>query len=294
MNPSSAVNAADFLPYGLALIMLGLGLSLTTEDFRRILRFPRPVAIGLFAQIFLLPALAFVLCGAFELSPAYSVGVMILAASPGGVLANLFSHLAHGDVALNVTLTAVNSVLAAFTLPLIVGFALAHFGDADRSVGLQFGKAVEVFAVVLVPVALGMAIRRRNPRFADRADRPIRVLAVSLLVVLVLGALFQQRETLLASFGRLGAAMLAFNLLSMAVASLVARIARLSREQSTAIVMEVGLHNGTLAMTIGFAVLGRSDYALPAALYCVIMSPTASLVALFLGMTRSVRKTAGI
>lgn len=271
--------AAKLLPIGLALIMLGLGLSLTLDDFRRILRYPKPVVIGLAAQMFLLPAIAFVLCGMFNLSAEYSIGMMILAASPGGVLANLFSHLARGDVALNITLTAVNSVLAAVTLPIIVGFALAHFGAAEQGIGLQFSKAIEVFAIVLVPVAIGMTIRRHRPAFAARADRPIRIFSVGVLVLLIIAAITQERENLMLSFSQLGGAMLAFNLLSLVVGYLIPYFVRLPKNQSIAISMEIGLHNATLAIYIGMSVLGVYAYALPSAIYSIVMFFTASIFA---------------
>jgi BASS family bile acid:Na+ symporter len=268
--------AAKLLPIGLALIMLGLGLSLTIADFQRVLRFPKAIAVGLFVQMLVLPTIAYVLCGLFKLSPEYSIGLMILSASPGGVLANLFSHLGRGEVALNVTLTAINSVLAAITLPLIVDFAIRHFGNTDHDIGLQYGKAIEVFAIVLVPVAIGMAIRRKNPGFADRADRPIRIFSVSVLVVLVFTAILSERQTLMLTFSQLGGVMLVFNVLSMAIGYLVPTFVRISRAQSVAIALEIGLHNATLALYISLSVLGVTAYALPTAIYSVLMFFTAS------------------
>src|SRR5919112_6384655 len=142
------------LPLALALVMFGLGLSLTVADFARVGRQPKAVLIALALQLLVLPAVCFGLVLAFDLPPLLAVGLMLLAASPGGTTANLFSHLFRGDVALNITLTAVNSLVAAITLPLVVNFALDHFEPtADGSLGLQFGKTVQVFAVVLVPVA---------------------------------------------------------------------------------------------------------------------------------------------
>src|SRR5688572_14629381 len=135
------------LPLALGIIMLGLGLSLTVADFRRVQQHPRAVLIALACQTVLLPLVCFALVKGFALGPALAVGMLLLAASPGGTTANLYSHLAHGDVALNITLTAVNSVLALVTLPLIVNFALAHFMDADQSIPLQFGKVLQVFAI---------------------------------------------------------------------------------------------------------------------------------------------------
>lgn len=276
--------AAKLLPIALALIMLGLGLSLTLDDFRRIVRFPKPVLIGLVAQMFLLPGIAYALCGLFNLSPEYSIGVMILAASPGGVTANLFSHLAHGDVALNITLTAVNSVLAAFTLPLIVAFALAQFGQGGSGIGLQFGKAIEVFAIVLIPVAIGMAIRRQRPDIAARTDRPLRIFSIVVLALLVVGAIAQERENLMQSFSQLGGAMIAFNLLSLLIGYLIPRFVKLPENQAVAIAMEVGLHNSTLAIYIGLSVLGVYAYALPSAIYSIVMFFTAAAFTSLLNM----------
>ena len=184
------------LPAALALVMFGLGLSLTVGDFARISREPRAVAAALGAQLLLLPAICFGLVVAFDLDPILAVGMMLLAASPGGTTANLFSHLFRGDVALNVTLTAINSVLAVATLPIVVNLAIDYFRpvvDGD-GVGLQFGKTAQVFAVVLVPVVVGMLTRRASPAFADRADRPVRILSAVVLVGVIAGALLAERE----------------------------------------------------------------------------------------------------
>lgn len=158
MNDSALI--AVGLPMALAIIMFGLGLSLIPDDFRRVVRSPRAVVVALALQIIVLPAVAFGLVQAFQVDPLIAVGVMLLAASPGGTTANLFSHLFRGDVALNVTLTAINSVLAALTIPLITNLAIDFF-DAGDTLGLQFAKVVQVVAIVLVPVGIGMAVRQR-------------------------------------------------------------------------------------------------------------------------------------
>ena len=148
------------LPVALGIIMFGLGLSLTVDDFRRVARHPRAVAVALVCQLLLLPAFCFGLVKLFDLPPLLAIGMMLLAASPGGTSANLFSHLFRGDVALNVTLTAINSVIAIVSLPVITNLAIDHY-DQGSEVSLQLGKVVEVFAIVLVPVVLGMVVRRR-------------------------------------------------------------------------------------------------------------------------------------
>ncbi len=284
--------AAKFLPLGLAFIMFGLGLSLTREDFLRILKVPRPVIIGLLTQMLLLPLMALGICKFFGLSNEFSIGMMILAASPGGVTANIYSHLARGDVALNITLTAVNSVLAAVSLPLIVGLSIAHFAGAEQQVGFQFKKAIEVFAIVLVPVFIGMIVRARKPGFAERMDKPIRIFSILLLVVLIAAAIAQEWEKLLASMAQLGGAVLLFNLLSLAVGYLLPLVIKLPRNQAIAISMEVGIHNGTLAIYMALSVLNVYAYAMPAALYSVLMFFTAGLFTMALNARRPVEAIA--
>jgi BASS family bile acid:Na+ symporter len=275
--------AAKFLPLGLAFIMFGLGLGLTLDDFRRILRVPKPVIIGLSLQLFLLPALAFAICAIFGLTAEASIGMMILAASPGGVTANVFSHLARGDVALNITLTALNSVIAAVFLPLVVGLSIAHFAGTEAGLGLQLGKALEVFAIVLIPVAIGMAVKQSRPVFAAKMDRPLRIFAAVFLVVLVIAAIFQEREAISASFLQIGGAVLTFNLVSLAVGYFVPLlVVRLPRAQAIAIAFEIGLHNSTLAIFIALSVLNTYAYAMPAAIYSIVMFATAgALVFIF-------------
>src|SRR5687767_6682950 len=183
------------LPLALALVMFGLGLSLTPADFARVGRQPKAVVIALVLQLLVLPAVCFGLVLAFDLPPLLAVGMMLLAASPGGTTANLFSHLFRGDVALNITLTAVNSVLAVITLPLVVNFALDHFEPATGgAVGLEFGKVAQVFAIVLVPVVLGMLVRRWSAAFADRADKPVRIFSAVVLVAVIVGTIVAERE----------------------------------------------------------------------------------------------------
>ena len=166
------------LPLALGVIMLGLGLGLTVEDFRRVARYPRAVLVGLALQTLLLPWAAFGLALAFRLPPELAVGLMLLAASPGGATANIYSHLARGDVALNITLTAINSVLCLLTLPLILNLALEHFLGAGQYVPPPTRKIVEVAVIILLPVLLGMTVRGLFPALAARAEKPLRLPAV--------------------------------------------------------------------------------------------------------------------
>ncbi|WP_372015479.1 bile acid:sodium symporter family protein [Pseudoxanthomonas sp. 10H] len=267
------------LPLALGVIMLGLGLGLTVEDFRRVARYPRAVLVGLALQTLLLPWVAFALALALRLPPELAVGLMLLAASPGGATANIYSHLARGDVALNITLTAINSVLCLLTLPLILNLALEHFLGAGQYVPPPTRKIVEVAVIILLPVLLGMTVRGLFPVLAARAEKPLRVLAVLVLALLVAMAVVQSWQVLVTYFAAVGAACLLFNLASMGTGYFAPLALRLPRGQAIAIAMEIGIHNGTLAIFIALNVLGNSTIAAPAAVYSLLMFLTAALFA---------------
>ena len=272
-----------FLPAALGIIMLGLGLSLSLGDFARVAKFPKPVLIGLACHLLLLPRACFFLAKAFGLAPALAVGLMLLAASPGGTTANLYSHLAHGDVALNITLTAVNSVIAILTMPLIVNLSLAYFMSADQAIPLQFAKVVQVFAIVLGPVAIGMWLRSRFPGFAERMQKPVKIISALFLLLIILLAVAKDWRTFVDYAPAVGGAALAFNLLSMAVGYCVPRLLKLNLRQAIAIAMEIGIHNGTLAIALALspALLNNPTMAIPAAIYSLIMFITAALFGLW-------------
>ena len=268
-----------FLPAALGIIMLGLGLSLSLADFARVVQFPKPVLVGLVCQILLLPVVCFFIAKGFGLAPALAVGLMLLAASPGGTSANLYSHLAHGDVALNITLTAVNSVIAILTMPIIVNLSLNHFMAADQTLPLQFGKVLQVFAIVLGPVAIGMLIKRQMPGFAARMDKPVKILSGLFLLLIIALAIAKDWDTVVTYAPQVGLAALVFNLVSLGVGYWVPRLMKLSLRQSIAIGMEIGIHNGTLAIALALspALLNNPTMAIPAALYGFIMFFTAAL-----------------
>lgn len=268
MNDSALVTVG--LPIALAIIMLGLGLSLTMDDFRRVARSPKAVVLALMLQVLVLPVVAFGLVKAFDVDPLLAVGVMLLAASPGGTTANLFSHLFRGDVALNVTLTAINSVLAAGTLPVITNLAIDHF-DADGELGLQFGKVAQVVAIVLVPVVVGMAVRRRFMDFAVWADRPVRIFSIVVLVLVAVGALLGERENLADYLGQVGVVTGLFCLISLMTGYVGARALRLGERQAIAASMEIGIHNTTISLTIALSVLDSTEVAVPSAVYSILM-----------------------
>ncbi|MGX5656906.1 bile acid:sodium symporter family protein [Geodermatophilus nigrescens] len=267
------------LPAALAVIMFGLGLSLTVDDFARVTRRPKAAVVALGLQVVVLPALCFGLVALAGLEPVLAVGMVLLAASPGGTTANLFSHLFRGDVALNVSLTAVNSLLAVVTLPLLTNLAVTVFDPAGaESIGLQFGKTLQVFAVVLVPVALGMLVRRAAPTFADRMDRPVRVLSALVLALVIVGTVLAEREDVGDYLRQVGLVALAFCLLSLLLGFAVPRALGIGHRQAVACCFEIGVHNSTLAIAVAISVLGSVELAIPAAVYGVLMFPVAALV----------------
>jgi BASS family bile acid:Na+ symporter len=266
------------LPAALALVMLGLGLSLTVADFARVGRQPKAVVVALALQVLALPALAFGLVWLFDLSEILAVGMILLAASPGGTTANLFSHLFRGDVALNISLTAVNSLLAVVTLPLITNLAIDVFDPRDGgSLGLQFDKVAQVFAIVLVPVAIGMLVRRSSPAFADRMDKPARIASAVVLALVIVGTMLAERENIVDYLRQVGAITLVFCLISLTAGFVVPRLFGVVRRQAIASAFEIGVPNATLAIAVAIGVLGSVELAVPAAVYGVVMFPVAAL-----------------
>ena len=276
------------LPLALAVVMLGLGLSLTVDDFVRVTRRPRAAVVALVLQVVVLPVICLGLVLAAGLDPLLAVGMMLLAASPGGTTANLFSHLFRGDVALNVSLTAVNSLLAVVTLPLVTNLAVAVFDPPGAgAVGLQLGKSVQVFAIVLVPVAVGVLVRRARPAFADRMDRPVRIASAVVLALVIAGTIVAERENVVGYLQQVGVVVLVFCLTSLLLGFGVPRLLGVGHRQAIACAFEIGVHNSTLAIAIAITVLDSVQLAVPAAVYGVVMFPVAALVGW--GITRASR-----
>lgn len=261
----------------LALVMFGLGLSLSVSDFVRLRQHPKAVLLALAIQMGLLPAVAWGLIVGLGVAPVYAVGLMLLAASPGGVSANLFSHLFGGNVAMNISLTAINTVLSIVSLPLITNWAIATFAQTGQVVPLQFGKVFEVVGVILVPVLIGMAVSSRQPGFAARMEKPMKAFSALVLAAFAVIAIAKEWTALTQSFSSLGPVVLAFNLLSLLSGYYLSRWAGLDKPMATAVSFEIGIHNSTLAIFVALSVLGNFQLALPAAIYSVSMYLTASL-----------------
>jgi BASS family bile acid:Na+ symporter len=269
--------ATGLLPVSLALIMVSLGLSLTPADFRRVFKFPKGVGIGLINLLVVSPLLAFAVAELVGLGPALAVGLVLLGASPGGTTANLLTHVARGDTALSITMTAISSVAAVVTVPLYLGIAIDHFGASFDNDPEMVGVAARVFFITVVPLAIGMAVRARRTEWAVRREGRAKQIALTLFVVVVGGSIASESEAITDHFGELAIATLLLNLTAMTISFNVARLARLSHKQSTAIAMELGIHNGTVAITVGAGI--ATILASPAAVYSVFMFVTAGLFA---------------
>ena len=258
------------LPIALAIIMFGLGLGLTGADFRRVGQHPRAVVVALTCQLVLLPPVCFGLVLLFDLDPLLGIGMMLLAASPGGTTANLFSHVFRGDVALNISLTAVNSIISIATLPLITNLAINYFDQGD-SVSMPMSEVLKVFALILIPVGIGMAVRAGRPAFALRMDRPVRIGSILILAVLVIAILVSERDTMGGSFADVGVVAGLFCAISLGVGYFVPRAFGVVEDQAIASSFEIGLHNCTLAIFVAENVLDSTDAAIPAAVYSIVM-----------------------
>jgi BASS family bile acid:Na+ symporter len=264
------------LPLALAIIMFGLGLDLTVGDFKRVGRAPKAVAVALACQIVLLPAICFGLVVLFDLPALLGIGMLLLAASPGGTTANLFSHLFRGDVALNITLTAINTVIAVVTLPLITGLAIAYY-DRQDDVTMPLVEIVKVFALILLPVGIGMLVNQRAPGFARRMDKPVRIGSAVILAILVLGILLDQRENVGDYLADVGLIAALFCAISLVVGYYVPKALGVTGPQAIASSMEVGVHNATLAIFVAVEVLDEVEISVPAAVYSLIMFLFAAL-----------------
>jgi BASS family bile acid:Na+ symporter len=264
------------LPIALGIIMLGLGLGLSLDDFKRVALYPKAIVIGLICQMVLLPVICFVIAIGLQLPPELAVGLMLLAASPGGPTANLYSHLAKGDVALNISLTAINSLLTLISLPFIVNFSLQYFLVSEQAIPMQFKKIIEVFLIVLIPVILGMLVKAKKPEISERMDKPVRILSALFLALIIISAIIKEKANVMIYFQEVGLAAFLFNVLSMMAGYFIPQLFSVNKKQAISIGMEIGIHNGTLAIYIALNVLGNSAMSIPPAIYSLIMFFTAA------------------
>jgi BASS family bile acid:Na+ symporter len=271
----SSVFTTVLLPLALAIMMLGMGLSLVPEDFRRITRYPKAVAVGVVCQIVLLPLIGALIALVVPMQPELAVGLIVLAVCPGGPSSNLVTYLAKGDVALSVTLTAVSSIITVFTIPLFTNLALQHFLGERAAIALPIGSTMlQIFLITLLPTAIGMAIRHQSPGSARRLEKPMSRLAVGLLALIIVLLLMREGSKLPGFLVQVGIGVVLLNLLATLAGFLAGKLFQLPLAQQICIAIEVGIQNGTLAIAITAGLLNNPDMAVPAAIYSLLMYVT--------------------
>ncbi len=276
-----------FLPLALFIIMMGMGLSLVVDDFRRVLRYPKAVAIGLAIKLLVIPIITFGLLAVIPLEPELAVGFILLAACPGGATTNLITHLAKGDVALSITLTAIASVITVFTIPLLVNLGLQHYVGETRDIHLPFLKTVaQILAITVVPVILGMVLNNRMPALALKAEKPVKIISAVFLVLIIAAALVKESAKLSEFLLTVGPVALAINLLAMGIGYFGTWALTGNRQQAITVGIEVGVVNGTLGIAIAVGILGSSAMTIPSAIYSILMFPSVMLL-IWLGVRNS-------
>lgn len=272
------------LPGSLFIIMLGMGLSLSLDDFRRVVKYPRGVMVGLFNQMILLPIIGFALAIGFNLSPAMAVGLMILSACPGGTTSNLITHVAKGDTALSITLTAIASFITVFTIPLITNFGLNYFLEESSRISLPLLKTIaQIVGITVIPVSIGMIIRGRNRAFADRMEQPARIASTVIFVTILLLIVITNWEMLVTTIQQIGLVCFSLNVATMLTGYLAARLFNFDLKQSLSVIIESGIQNGTLAIVVASSILLQPEMAIPAAIYSVFMFLSGGLIMFLFG-----------
>ncbi|RLD72201.1 MAG: bile acid:sodium symporter family protein [Bacteroidetes bacterium] len=260
-----------FLPVTLAIITLGMGLSLTDQDFRNIFSQPKAVIIGLCCQMILLPLIAFLIARSIHIDPLFKVGLMIIAACPGGATSNLITYLLRGNVALSISMTAINSLITLITIPIVVTISLEAFIHTDANIHLSVGETViKVFLITLLPAFAGTRIRKRLPNFADKLERPLRIILPLLLLVVFSGVIFIDQGTASATradFFEIFPYTLLLNAAAMGAGLLIARLLSLSVKNQYTISIEVGLQNSALAIFVAATLLKSNSMALVPVVY---------------------------
>jgi len=270
------------LPLALAFIMFVLGLGLTGADFLRVIKQPRDFFVGAFSQVILLPIVAFILVTIWPIAPELAIGVMIIAAAPGGVTSNLLTSFAKGDVALSISLTAIISLLSVITIPFIVLTSVGLLADSSITQDISvIGMARDMFLIVTVPVILGMLFRRIASGMALSFEPIAKKISTVLFVLVLLGAIAAERENVVSYFAQAGLITLVLNVVMMIVGYYVAQFFASGTEQKKCITIECGLQNGTLAIFVATSIFGGGMYVIPAATYSLIMFAT-SLIFVYL------------
>lgn len=269
------------LPASLALIMFGMGLSLTIADFKRVLKFPKAVFLGTFNQIILLPLIAFLLINLFGFTGGLAVGVMIIAACPGGTTSNIISHVSKGDTALSVTLTAVSTLITFFSIPFVITFAINYFTDSSQQISLPITETFgALFLITILPISIGMIIKSKFNDFALKMDKPVRIASIIVFVVIVVGIIIKEKDNFIDFMRDAGVISIALNIVTMLLGYFVAKGLKLNTKQAVTIAIESGIQNGTLALLIATKLIQNAnpEMAIAPAVYSLLMFFTGGFI----------------
>lgn len=273
----------EVVPICIFLIMMGMGLTLKPIDFKRVLQYPKAVSVGLLNQLILLPLIGFTLANIMPLEPEYAVGVMLLVLCPGGTTSNMFSHLAKGDVALSVTMTAVASLITVFTIPVVLNLSLQHFMGEGNAFQLPMIKTmVSLMTLTIVPIAIGMLVKAFAPKFADSTQVHVSRFGILFLSLFIIFLTYIQQDIVVSAFIAAGPVSLILNISTMALGYYSSRWFGLNAAQTTSVTIEVGLQNSTLSMFMALTLLTNYKMSFTPAIYTLVMLFSAGILVRFL------------
>ena len=277
-----------FLQISLAIIMFGMGLSLVIDDFSRLFTYPKAVLIGLFNQLVFLPLIGFSIILLFDLSSSMAIGIMILALCPGGPTSNLITQVARGNIGLSVTLTALASLITVFTIPIILSKAITYFtGETGVVIELPIVQTMlQILVITVIPVSIGMVIRKKNEGFALRMEKPMRTASTVLFVIIFLLVMIANKDLIVEAMKEVGLATLLLNLSTMALGYITARAFRIKGKSQISITIESGIQNGTLAFVIATTILNNVEMGLPTGAYSIWMFITGGILMWRLGVSK--------
>lgn len=269
-----------FLPLSLAIIMLGMGMSLTLRDFTRILRQPKSVILGAINQIIILPLLAFALAIIFNLSNTLTIGLIVLASCPGGATSNIISHVCKGNTALSITLTAVISITSIFTIPFVISFALDFFNlPLDTRIDLPISNTiVKIMSITVIPISIGMTILKLKPRFAIRMLKPVRIASTIIFALIIIGLITTHFSQVSSALEKIGIVTLLLNIGIVGAGFLIALLFKLGLEDAISIGVDGGIQNATLSIVICTTILDNIEMALPTAAYSIWMYTSGAIL----------------
>ena len=274
-----------FLPLSLAIIMLGMGMTLIPLDFTRILKNPKATLIGLTNQLIFLPIIGFSLAIVFNLSPIMAVGLMILTTCPGGPTSSLITQVCRGNIALSVTLTAIASILSVLTIPFVLSYALEYFGTGTHvTIKLPiFDTILQIMVITIIPISMGMLIRRFRTKFAIRMEKPMRIASTVIFILVFLAVIAANFNIIGKAMKEVGLVTLLLNIITMGLGYLTARLFKLNFKSAISITVESGIQNGTLALVIATSILNNVEMGIPTAAYAIWMFMTGGILMWHLG-----------